>query len=64
MTHDELKSIAQDLTITLTSDAILEATFTTKDGLSFRCQSSVDLMGWYAFTLLDSNGLLTKEGGK
>ena len=64
MTHKELKSIAQDLTITLTSDAILEATFTTKDGLSFRCQSSVDLMGWYAFTLLNPNDLLTKEGGK
>ena len=63
MTHDQLKSIAQDLTITLTSDAILEATFTTKDGLSFRCQSSVDLVGWYAFALLDSNGLLIKKGG-
>ena len=62
MKHKELLTITEDIAITMDTQGIMEAMFTTKEGLSFSCQADVDNQGWYCFRLLNPEVLLNKEG--
>jgi hypothetical protein len=62
MKHKELLTITEDITIIMDTQGIMEAMFTTKEGLRFRCQADVDNQGWYCFRLLNPEALLNEEG--